>query len=214
MLDNGPRGCTASAKMLGQYTGLSERTVEKYRAELADRGLVYRVTGTRGWHVNLPTGVPPDRATDNEILHYAQRIVEVAGWPESTPTVAPESTPTGAPVRPAVGESTPRGVDKYAQHRTDTTPESTPPGGESVVTTITTPTTGLMSTQETHDKSTHEYEASLLIETHEKGVSQDGDGKESVQEILERIESRMTVPQQETVDERKEKWRRAARGAS
>src|SRR3989442_10636225 len=81
LLDNGTRGCNASAAVLGRYTGLSERSVEKYRGELDALGLVYRVPGTRGWHVNLPTGLPGDRAKDAEILAYTRR---------RTATIAPE----------------------------------------------------------------------------------------------------------------------------
>jgi hypothetical protein len=216
LLDNGPRGCTASAAILGQYTGLADRTVEKYRGELADYGLVYRVTGTRGWHVNLPSGLPPDRANDAQILAYMRQIVDAIGPAESTPTGAVPSEKVrlvGKEVRPAVGESTPVGVAKYAPHRTDSEAESTPTGGESVATTITTPTTGLMSTQETH-KGTHESDASHLLETHENGNGgiPAGDGKAAVRELMDSLVGTF-APNPDREAENRKKWA-AVRGAA
>ena len=38
--------------------------------KLEARGLLFPVPGTRGWHLNLPTGLPPDRATDAEALAF------------------------------------------------------------------------------------------------------------------------------------------------
>jgi len=228
LLDNGARGCNASAAVLGRYTGLSERSVEKYRAQLAELGLVYRVTGTRGWHVNLPAGPPADHAKDAEILAYMRRIMVAIMPAESTPSVVldtePESTPTGDQVRQLGRESTPSVVAKYAQHRTDTEPESTPSGVESVANSVPTAPAGLMSTLETHDKGTHElrqqqtheHDASLLETTHENGngngVSRNADSQASVREIVHLLGDRMTAPrQEESIEERRARFKAMTR---
>ncbi len=203
LLDNGTRGCNAGAAVLSQYTGLSERTVEKYRAELADLGLVYRVPGTRGWHVNLPSGLPPNYAKDAEILAYMHRIVAAIAPAESTPSGVVEADEKvrlpGSEVHPAVGESTPVGGTKYAQHRTDTEPESTPSGVESVVAIVTTPDAGLMSTHLTHDKGTHECDESHVEPTRENGngngVSQSGDVDRSAHPLLDLLPDHVRRPQ-------------------
>jgi hypothetical protein len=89
LLDNGTRGCTASAAPLGSYTGLTPRTVDDYRRHLEQLGLAYRISGSRGWHVVLPPGQPGDRAGDDEIRTYAQRIEDAIAKPrpqsEQTP---------------------------------------------------------------------------------------------------------------------------------
>src|SRR5437879_6496107 len=97
LLDNGPRGCTASAKALGSYTGLSPRTVEKYRIELADLGLLYQVAGTSGWHVSLPPGPPPPHATTAEIQAYARRIEAQLGPEKTTPPGVDATAETTTP---------------------------------------------------------------------------------------------------------------------
>lgn len=226
LLDNGSRGCNASAAVLASYTGLTERSVETYRGKLADLGLVYRVHGTRGWHVNLPTGMPADRAPDAEILAYTRRIVAAIAPTESTPSVVlereSESTTPRDEVRPASGESTISVVDKYDQHRTDTEVESTPSVVESVATTITTPVAGLMSTHETHDKGTHELrqqqthecDESHVEPTRENGngnsASRSGDSKPSVRGLIQRLAEQMTV-NDESLEQKRERLRAMAR---
>ncbi len=182
LLDNGPRGCNASAAVLANYTGLTARSVETYRGKLADLGLVYRVPGTRSWHVILPTGLPSDRASDAEILAYTGRIVATIA-PTSVVLERPESTTPSDEVRPASRESTISVVSKYDQHRTDTEAESTPSVGESVATTITTPVAGLMSTHETHDKGTHEKrQTHECDESHRESTHENGNGNGASQD--------------------------------
>jgi hypothetical protein len=131
LLDNGSRGCSASAAVLGQYTGLTERTVDKYRREFHARGLLYPVHGTRGWHLALPSGLPADRADVPEIQVYARRIESQIGATESTPPGAANHTPRCPEDGP---ENPPGGVDSVPRDRA-------------------ADPTGLMSTQETHEKA-------------------------------------------------------------
>lgn len=108
LLDNGDRGCSAPAAKLGAWCGLTEGTAEKYRRELGELGLVYRVTGTRTWHVTLPSGLPVDRATDEQVQAYARQI----------DAFLRNGKPTPAFVIPA------------DETRTDGTTEPEPPFGE------------------------------------------------------------------------------------
>jgi hypothetical protein len=131
LLDNGCRGCTATAAVLGQYTGLTERTVDKYRRELEALGLLFAVAGTRGWHVILPSNLPPDRATVAQIQAYARRIGEHIGMPEVTP--------------PGVVSHTPGGADIGS--------EKPPAGGDSDSEDCEPSLAGLTSTRETHEEA-------------------------------------------------------------
>ena len=152
LLDNGSRGCSATAAVLGLYTGLTERTVDKYRRELEALGLVFAVPRTRGWHLNLPTGLPGDRATDSEIQEFARRIEAQIGVTETTPegVESPQETPMGQP-HATVKENTPGGAANRTAGCGDVGPESTPGGGDSVAKDGVTVATGLMSTQETRE---------------------------------------------------------------
>lgn len=146
LLDNGSRGCCASAELLGRYTGLKERTVDKYRRELEAMGLLYGVPGTRGWHLNLPSGFPPDRATDAEIWDYARRIGEQIGARQTTPP----------------------GVANHTPERGEGGPEIAPEGGDSVVKVRLSEPAGLMSTQETHETALMSALLRSGNETHEE----------------------------------------------
>src|SRR5439155_23680862 len=99
------------------------------RREFEAQCLLFPVTGTRGRHLNLPTGLPPDRATDAEIKAYVLRIEAQIG----------------------VGETTPPGVANHTQGCGDTESESTHQGGDSVANDREADVAGLMSTQETRE---------------------------------------------------------------
>jgi len=76
LLDNGSRGCTASATALALWCGLTRETVDQYRRQLAEVGLLYRVPSARSWRVTLPPNQPPDRASDDEVLGFARRLAD------------------------------------------------------------------------------------------------------------------------------------------
>jgi hypothetical protein len=169
LLDNGTVGCNASAAQLAEYTGLTTRTVDEYRRRLDCHGLAFRVHGTHGWHVVLPTPMAADRATDKEIRDYAR-------WIEAATIPLPESGNNAPPIE---GSSEPGSEESPT--RTGGTPnakgeirhrESPTHVGESVrrLTGAIPPGAAprLMSTHETHEDTLMSSSRSRTKDTDEE----------------------------------------------
>ena len=86
-LDNGPMGCSATATRLAKRLGLSPRTVDDVRRELVELGLAYKVSGSNGWHLTMPTDCMPasDRPLDEDVYAAAQRLAAYLRPDRETP---------------------------------------------------------------------------------------------------------------------------------
>jgi hypothetical protein len=224
-IDESADGAYLSAAEIAARVGMSAATVEEYRRELLAIGLLEKFPTRRGaksgWRCTLPKECIPESAKPRiaELHLLGGRL---AGF---IARARQGRTGPGSDLRPANPDQPPTQarVGNEPQPRPATSPGINPnpvlplparmtegegqPGPGGILTAVGE--VGENPLTAVRDVSLERKELE-----NGNGASHDGDGKESVREILERIEQRVTVPQAETLEERRAKWRAYQRGAA